>query len=89
MVFQQGTLILDYFSFCVTDGIEYYKILSPSLLFRLFYKKKKRDRLCGEWLIIYGIIIWFRKRKYFSEASISKEKIYYKRKEVKTFSCLF
>ena len=79
MNFQHGTLALDYKSFRVTDGIEYYRVLSPALLFRLLYKKRKRDRVCGSWLILSGLIIWFRRERYYNEARISHEKNYYTR----------
>lgn len=83
MEVMQGTLVFDYKSFRVSDGIEYWKVLSPSLLFRLCYKKRKRDRVCGKWLIVGNWIIWFKKRKYYSEASIRSEKNYYGRSIIK------
>ena len=78
----QGTLVLDYRSFMVTDGLEYWRTLSPSLLFRLFYKKKKRDRVCGKWIVVGNWIVWFKKMKYWSEADINREKPRYSRKDI-------
>lgn len=83
MEIMQGTLVFDYKSFKVTDGIYYYTVLCPQLLFRLLYKKKKRDRVCGQWWLLGNYIIWFKKMKYYSEASITSEKLYYKRGDIK------
>lgn len=79
----QGVLVFDYKAFMVSDGLEYWKVICPQLLFRLFYKKRKRDRICGRWWFIGNWIIWFKKEKYYSETSISKEKLHYTRKEIK------
>ncbi|MFA5299839.1 MAG: hypothetical protein WC389_16770 [Lutibacter sp.] len=78
-----GVLIFDYVTFSVSDGLEYWKVLCPQLLFRLLYKKRKRDRICGRWWIIGKLIIWFKKEKYYSETKISQEKLYYGRGDIK------
>lgn len=79
----KGVLVFDYKSFMVTDGLEYWKVLCPQLLFRLIYKKRKRDRVCGRWWLWKDFIIWFVKEKYYSETCISKEKLYYERSCIK------
>jgi hypothetical protein len=59
----QGTLSFKYGS-GVTDGIVFYRVLSPSLLYRVLTRKKRRDLISGKWLVIGNIIIWFKKTKY-------------------------
>jgi hypothetical protein len=83
MIKMRGVLVFDYKSFLLTDGLEYWKALCPQLLFRLLYKKRKRDRVCGQWWIIGNWVIWFVKEKYYSETSISKEKLYYRKEDIK------
>jgi hypothetical protein len=78
----QGTLVLDYRDFKVTDGLEYWNVLCPQLIFRLLYRKRKRDRVCGRWWILFRLVIWFKKTKYYSETAITKEKLYYSRKDL-------
>lgn len=83
MEVMQGTLVFDYKSFRVFDGVDAWKVACPQLLFRLLYKKRKRDRVCGKWWIICGWIVWFVKKKYYEETKITKEKLYYKREDIK------
>ena len=64
LIIGEGVLVFDYKSFAITDGIEYYRNVSPQLLFRLLYKKKKRDKVHGKWWMISNMIIWFRKERY-------------------------
>lgn len=74
--------MFDYRDFKVTDGIDYWNVLCPQLLFRLLYKKRKRDRVCGKWWMIGSWIFWFIKKKYYSETAITEEKLYYSRKDL-------
>jgi hypothetical protein len=74
--------MLDYRSFQVSDGIDYFKVLCPQLMFRLLYKKRKRDRVCGRWWILGNWVVWFKRMKYYSETSITSEKLYYSRKDI-------
>lgn len=79
----QGCLVFDYKSFRVFDGLDSWKVACPQLLFRLLYKKKKRDRVCGRWWTKGNWIIWFKKEKWYSETSITSEKLYYGRNIIK------
>ena len=60
----EGTLIFDYKAFEVTDGTNWFKVLSPNLLYRLKNPKPTRPMISGEWIIIKGCIVWFKKSKY-------------------------
>lgn len=59
-----GTLVFDWKNFVVTDGVIFYRVLSPALLFRFLFPKKKRNGISGWWLVIKDVIIWFKKEKY-------------------------
>jgi hypothetical protein len=59
-----GTLAFDYKVNQMTDGVNWYDILSPSLLFRLIQRKKTRPLINGVAYILGTKIIWFNKIKY-------------------------
>lgn len=82
LLVEEGVLAFNYKSFAVTNGLETYWTISPSILFRLMYKKVKRDRVCGRWLLLGKCIIWFTKMKYYSETRLDQEKIGYSRKNI-------
>lgn len=46
-----------------TDGVVFFKILSPALLFRLKFNRKKDLGIQGRFLAINDKIIWVQKRK--------------------------
>lgn len=60
----EGTLCFDYKTFQVTDGVNWYYTIAPSLLFRLCFKKATRPCISGRAWLIKNIIIWHKKDKY-------------------------
>ena len=58
-----GSLILDRI-FWVTDGVVWYVVLSPSLLFRFIDKKPTRKYINGKWVMVHRFIVLFKKTKY-------------------------
>ena len=70
-----GSLCFDYKDFSVTDGVIWYKVLWPSLLFRLLNKKPTRPCIYGVWFNWGRWIIWFMKKGYvFQYRAIKEEK---------------
>ena len=59
-----GTLSLDYRTKQVWDGVVWYKVLSPSLLYRLIEGKHTRKYISGTWISFNQWIIWFKKDKF-------------------------
>lgn len=45
----------------ITDGIIYYKTISPYLLWKQYHCKKRDYSIVGSWLAIGWLIVWFRK----------------------------
>lgn len=47
----------------VTDGVVFFKVLSPSLHIRIATIKKRNPNFSGAWLAIGNTIVWTRKIK--------------------------
>lgn len=60
----KGTLCFDYKTFQVTDGVNWYYTIAPSLVFRLLFKKPTRPCISGKAWILHNIVIWHIKEKY-------------------------
>lgn len=43
------------------DGVNYFKIFSPALFFKILHSKKRDLGILGRWLAINNIIIWAHK----------------------------
>ena len=56
-----GGLQLDFDHFGVTDGINYYKPLSFSLIRKLLRRKRHQNRADGKFIAINNWIIFFQK----------------------------
>lgn len=61
MIYGQGKLIFDYVNFRVTDGVNYFIPLSPSLIRKLIRRKNRADGTVGEYLVWGWFVVWFRK----------------------------
>ncbi|TBR16977.1 hypothetical protein EPO66_03615 [bacterium] len=48
---------------CAWDGVVYFNVLSPTLLFKMWFSKKRDNNTNGIWLFVGNTIIWFRKLK--------------------------
>lgn len=61
----KGCLLYEYKNKLLTDGVVYYRVLSPFLWFRLAFNKRNKRNIDGAWLVIGDIIVWFHKIKYY------------------------
>lgn len=72
-----GTLAFDYKAFQLTDGVNWYYTIAPSLLFRLIFRKVKRPLIAGKALIFSNIIIWHKKEKFiYRYIPLKKEEVW-------------
>ncbi len=46
----------------ITDGVNYFKTISPFLLFKVG-RKKRDNSIVGKWLAYNDVILWFKKTR--------------------------
>lgn len=69
----RGALGFDYKANQMSDGIYWFKVLSPSLLLRLRNRKPTRNYISGVWLVIGDTIVFFIKKRYVFQSRDIKE----------------
>jgi len=56
-----GRLTLNYKDFNVSDGVNFFRPLSFSLIKKLLRRKNRADTVCGEWVVLGRWVVWFKK----------------------------
>lgn len=69
----KGCLLYDYKTKEVTDGNCWYRVVSPSLIYRLWFNKPTKRNIDGKWLLIGNTIVWFKKIDYIHQHTKLKE----------------
>jgi hypothetical protein len=63
MIVGEGRLVLDFNSFMVSDGTNFFTPLSFSLIRKLMRRKRRGDTVTGKWIVVRKWIVWFKKEE--------------------------